>query len=58
MKKQGRRKGRKASRRTVKCTLCSTWRWRGNSDGKERWNINTLKRKDSAKDQIKQYEKG
>ena len=50
-----RKKGRKASKRSVKCTMCSTWRWRGNSDGKERWNINTLKRKQSANEQIKEY---
>ena len=49
-----RKKGRKASKRTVRCTICSTWRWRGNSDGKERWNINTLKRKQSANEQVKE----
>ena len=54
-----RKKGRKASKRTVVCTICTTHRWKGNMGCKDgRWNINTLKRKDSAKDQIKQYEKG
>ena len=49
-----RKKGRKASKRTVRCTICSTWRWRGNSEGTERWNINTLKRKQSANEQVKE----
>ena len=54
-----RKKGRKASKRTVVCTICTTHRWKGNMRFKDgRWNINTLKSKDSAKDQIKQYEKG
>ncbi len=58
-KKKNRRKGRKASKRTVICTMCTTHRWKGNTECLDgRWNINTLKRKDSAKDQIKQYEKG
>jgi len=54
-----RKKGRKASKRTVVCTICTTHRWKGNmecTDG--RWNINTLKRKQSTKEQLKEYEKG
>ena len=48
------RKGRKASKRTVVCTICTTHRWKGNSEGKERWNINTLKKKQSANEQMKE----
>jgi hypothetical protein len=50
------KKRRKASKRTVVCTICTTHRWKGNmecTDG--RWNINTLKRKQSAKEQLKEY---
>ena len=46
------RKGRKASKRTVVCTICTTHRWLGNNDG--RWNINTLKKKQSANEQMKE----
>tara|TARA_B100000513_G_scaffold74548_1_gene30047 strand:+ start:509 stop:685 length:177 start_codon:yes stop_codon:yes gene_type:complete len=56
MKKMKRKKGRKASKRTVKCTICTTHRWKGNSsctDG--RWDIKTLKRKQSANEQLKEF---
>ena len=49
------RKGRKASKRTVRCTICTNARWKGNmecTDG--RWNINTLKKKQSANEQMKE----
>lgn len=47
------KKGRKASKRTVKCTICTTYRWLGNNEG--RWNINTIKRKVSTNEQLKEY---
>jgi len=50
------RKGRKASKRTVRCTICTNARWKGNQECRDgRWNINTIKRKQSANEQIKEY---
>lgn len=51
-----RKKGRKTSKRTVRCTICTTHRWKGNMGCKDgRWNINTLKKQQSAKEQMKEF---
>jgi len=42
-----RRKGRKASKRTVRCTLCTTYRWMGNT--KERFRFSDRRRKEQFK---------
>ncbi|MBL6771196.1 MAG: hypothetical protein ISQ22_07490 [Rhizobiales bacterium] len=47
------RKGRKASKRTVRCTICTTHRWLGNNEG--RWNKSTERRIQSAKEQMKEF---
>lgn len=47
------KKGRKASKRTVRCTMCTQYRWFGNNEG--RWSRNTKKRKHAAKEQLKEY---
>lgn len=48
-----RKKGRKASKRTVRCTICTTHRWLGNNEG--RWNINTKKKHYATKEQLKEF---
>lgn len=40
---------RKKTKRCVRCTLCSQFKWLGNSKGKKR--ISDLKNDDKAKDQ-------
>jgi len=41
---------RKKSKRSVRCTICTPHRWKGNS--KERFNHNTNRRKLDSKDDL------